>query len=112
MQKEIADFRKPPFMLKNVLDHINSIKENDASWSTTAERAILNEETELGLTIKVSRGPTIRKSSPLSVQQFREQVSIPYHNTLIANINSHLSGEVVQLVVLAPVINPGLLPDD
>ena len=112
MQKKIADFRKPPFMLKNVLDHINSIKESDASWCTTAERAISNEETEHGITIKVSWGSTIRKSSPLSVQQFRVQVSIPCHNTLIANINSRLSGEVVKLVVLAPVFNPALLPDD
>ena len=33
-------------------------------------------------------------------------------NTLISNINSRFSGEVVQLVVSASVFNPALLPDD
>ena len=33
-------------------------------------------------------------------------------NTLIANINSHFSDEVVELVVSASVFNPALLPDD
>ena len=57
-------------------------------------------------------GPTVRKSPPLSVQQFRVQVAIPYLDTLIANINSRFSGEVVELVVSASVFNPALLPDD
>ena len=33
-------------------------------------------------------------------------------DTLIANINSHFSGEVVKIVVSASVFNPALLPDD
>ena len=33
-------------------------------------------------------------------------------NTLIANINSRFSGEIVKLVVSASVFNPALLPDD
>ena len=45
---------------------------------TPAETAILNVETEHGITTKGSRGPTVRKSPPLSVQQFR----------LIANIKA------------------------
>ena len=57
-------------------------------------------------------GPTVRKSPPLSVQQFRVQVAIPYLDTLIANINSHFSAAVVKLVVSASVSNPALLPDD
>ena len=72
----------------------------------------MNLETEHGITIKGSRGPTVRKSPPLSVQQFRVQVAIPYLDTLITNINSHFSGDVVELVVSASVFNPGLLPDD
>ena len=39
-------------------------------------------------------------------------MAIPYLDTLIANINSRFSGEVVKLVVLASVFNPALLPDD
>ena len=39
-------------------------------------------------------------------------MAIPYLDTLIANINSRFSGEVVELVVLASVLNPALLPDD
>ena len=77
-----------------------------------AETAISNLETEQGITIKGSRGPTVWKSPPLSVQQFRVQVAIPYLDTLIANINSRFSGEVVELVVSASVFNPALLPDD
>ena len=45
-----------------------------------------------------SRGPTIRKSPPLSVQQFRVQLAILYLDTLIANINSRFSGEVLSLL--------------
>ena len=74
MQKKIADFSKLSFMLKSTLDHINSIREGDASWCTAAETAISNLETEHGITIKGSREPTVRKSPPLSVQQFRAQV--------------------------------------
>ena len=70
MQKKIADFSKLPFMLKSTLDHLNPIMESDASWCTAAETAISNLETEHGITIKGSRGPTVRKSPPLSVQQF------------------------------------------
>ena len=88
------------------------IRESDASWCTAAETAILDLETEHGITIKGSRGQTVWKSPPLSVQQFRVQVAIPYLGTLIANINSHFSGEVVELVVSASVFNPALLPDD
>ena len=99
-------------MLKNTLDHLNSIRESDASWCTAAETAILNLETEHGITVKGSRGPTVRKSPPLSVQQFRVQVAIPYLDTVIANINSRFSGELVELVGLASVFNPALLPDD
>ena len=33
-------------------------------------------------------------------------------DTLIANINSRFSGEVVELVVSASVFNPAFLPDD
>ena len=112
MQKMIADFSKLPFMLKSTLDHLNSIRENDVSWCTAAETAISNLETEHGITFKGSRGPAVRKSPPLSVQQFRIQVVIPYLDTLIANINSHFSGEVVELVVVASVFNPTLLLDD
>ena len=39
-------------------------------------------------------------------------MAIPYLDTLIANINSRFSGEVVELVVIASVFNPALLPDD
>ena len=39
-------------------------------------------------------------------------MAIPYRDTLIANINSHFSGEVVELVVSTSVFNPALLPDD
>ena len=39
-------------------------------------------------------------------------MAIPYLDTLIANINSCFSGEVVELVVSASVFNPALLPDD
>ena len=85
MQKKIADFSKLPFMLKSILDHLNSIRESDVSWCTAAETAILNLETEHGITIKGSRG---RKSPPLTVQQFRVQVAIPYLDTLIANITA------------------------
>ena len=55
MQKKIADFSKLPFMLKSTLDHLNSIRESDASWSTAAESGISNLETEHGITIKGSR---------------------------------------------------------
>ena len=84
--------------------------ESDASWYTAAETAISDLETEHGITIKGSRGPTVRKSPTLSVQQFR--MAIPYLATLIANINSLFSGEVVKLVVSASVFNQDLLPDD
>ena len=57
------------------------------NWCTVAETAISNLETEHGITIKCSRGPTAWKSPPLSVQQFRVQVAILYLDTLIANIN-------------------------
>ena len=76
------------------------------------QTALLNLETEHGITIKGSRGPTLLKSPPLSVQQFRVQVAIPFLDTLIANINSHFSGQVVELVVSASVFNPGLIPND
>ena len=69
------------------------------SWCTAAETAISNLETEHGITNKGSRGPTVRKSPLLSVQQFRVQVAIPYLDTLIANINSRFSCEVVVFVV-------------
>ena len=98
-------------MLKSTLDHLNSIRESDASWCTAAETVISNLETEHGIIIKGSRGPTVWKSPPLSVQQFRVQVAIPYL-ALIANINSRFSGEVVKLVFSASVFNPALLPDD
>ena len=39
-------------------------------------------------------------------------MAIPYLATLIANMNICFSGEVVELVVLASVFNPALLPDD
>ena len=107
MQKKIADFSKLLFMLKSTLDLLNSIRESDTSWCTAAETAISNLET-----IKGSRGPTVQKSPPLSVQQFRVQVAIPYLATLIANINIRFSGEVVKLVVSASVFNPALPPDD
>ena len=90
-------------MLKSTLDHLNSLRGSDASWCTAAETAISNLETEHGIAIKGSRGPTLRKSPPLSVQQFLVQVAIPYLDTLIANINSLVSGE--GLVVSASVYN-------
>ena len=112
IQKKIADFSKLPLMLKCTLDRLNSIKESDISWCTAAEIAISNLETEHGITIKGSRGPTLRKSPPLSVQQFQVQVVIPCRDTLIANINSRFSSELVELVISASVFNPALLPDD
>ena len=39
-------------------------------------------------------------------------MAIPYLDTLIVNINSRFSGEIVELVVSASVFNPALLPDD
>ena len=51
MQKKIADFSKFPFVLKSILDHLNSIRESDASWCTAAETAISNLETEHGIAI-------------------------------------------------------------
>ena len=41
MQKKIADISKLPFMLKSTLDHLNSIRESDASWCTAAESACM-----------------------------------------------------------------------
>ena len=66
MQKKLADFSKLPFMLKSTLDHLNSIREGDASWCTAAETAISNLETEHGITIKGSRGPTAEITSFVS----------------------------------------------
>ena len=37
---------------------------------------------------------------------------IPYLDTLIANMYSNFSGQTVELVVLALVFYPALLPDD
>ena len=68
LQKKIADFSKIPLMLKSKLDHLNFIRESDASWLTAAETAKSNLETEYGITIKDSRGPTVQKSPLLSVQ--------------------------------------------
>ena len=79
-------------MLTSTLDHLNSIRESDACWYKAAETAIWNLETEYGITIKVSKGPIVQKLPPLSVQQFRVQVAIPYLDTLIGNINRLLSG--------------------
>ena len=59
MQKKIADFSKLPFMLKCTLDHLNPIRENDASRSTAAETATSYFEFGHGITIKVSRGPAV-----------------------------------------------------
>ena len=56
---------KLPFMLKSTLDLLNSIWESDASWCAAAETAISNLETEHGITIKGSKGPTVWKSPPL-----------------------------------------------
>ena len=50
MQKKIADFSKLSFMLKNTLDHLNSIWESNASWCTAAATALSNLETEHGIT--------------------------------------------------------------
>ena len=63
-------------MLKSRLVHLNSIRKSDASWCAAAETAISNLETERGITTKGSSGPTVRKSPPLSVQQFRVQVAM------------------------------------
>ena len=41
-QKKIA------YLLKSALDHLNSIRESDASWCTLAETAISNLEIENG----------------------------------------------------------------
>ena len=60
-QKKIADFRKLPFMLKNSLDHLNSIRESYSSCCTAAETAILNLEIGHEITVKGSRGPTVEK---------------------------------------------------
>ena len=106
------DFSKRHFMLNSTLDHLNSIRESDASWCAAAGTVISHLETEHRITFKGSRGPIVWKSPPLSVQQFRVQVAIPLLDTLIANINSRFSGEVVELVVSASAFNPALLPDD
>ena len=39
MQKKIADFSKLLFMLKSKLEHLNYIRESDASWCIAAETA-------------------------------------------------------------------------
>ena len=39
-------------------------------------------------------------------------MAIPYLDTLIANINSHFSGQVVELVVSVSVFNSALIPND
>ena len=54
-------------MLKSTIDHLNYIRESDTSWYTATETAISNLETEH---MKGSRGPTVQKLPPLSVQQF------------------------------------------
>ena len=66
--EEDADFSKLPFMLKSLPDHLNSIRESVTNWCT--ETAISHLEIEHGITIKGCRGPTVRKSPPLSDQQF------------------------------------------
>ena len=91
IQKKIADFTMLPCY---------------ASLCTAAEIAISNLENEHGITIKGSRGPTVQKSPPLTVQQFRVQVAISYIDTLIANINSRFSGGVVELVASASYSTP------
>ena len=45
MEKTIADFSKLPFVLLSALDHLNSIRESDASWCRAADTAISNLET-------------------------------------------------------------------
>ena len=96
-------------MLKSTLDHLNSIRESDASWCTAAVTDILNLETEHGITIKGSRGPT---NTSFVSSRVSSTSGIPYLDTLIPNINSHFSGKEVKLVVSASVFNQALLPDD
>ena len=73
---------------------------------------ISNIETEHGITIKGCSGPIIQKLSPLSVQLFRVQVAIPFHDTVISNKNSCFAGEAVELGVIDSAFNPALHPDD
>ena len=84
MQKKIADFTKLSFMHKSTLDHLIQSGRVMPVGALHRETAISNLETEHGITIKGSR-TIVRKSPPLSVQQFRLQVAIPYLDTLIAN---------------------------
>ena len=48
-------------MLKSTLDHLNSIRESDASWCSAAETAISNFEIGHRITIKGSWEPTVQK---------------------------------------------------
>ncbi len=99
-------------MLKSTLDHINTIRESDASWCTAVETAISNLETEHGITIKGSRGPTYGNHLSCQFNSFEYNWLLPLLDTLIANINSCFSSEVVKLVVSISVFNPALLPCD
>ena len=50
---------------QQLLGHLNSIKESDASWCNAVEIANSNKEIKDGITIKGSRGPTVEKLPPL-----------------------------------------------
>lgn len=108
MQRKTADFSKLKIMIESTIEGLEALKEETSDWCSNTARVLSTLQTEYGIDIGLHTPGSSRSAftSISNIIAFREQIGIPYIDTLIGNIKRRFSDGVVKLLVAFSIFNP------
>ena len=114
MQRKTADFSRLQIFLKSTMDELKSLKEEKAEWCSLTNSALKLLEEKFAINIGRHNIGSARSKwmSICTIKDYREQVVIPYLDSLIENINQRFSDKAVKLLVATSIFNPAEVPTD
>ena len=114
MQRQTADFSRPPMILESILKELEQLKEDKAEWCSEVSTQVDKLESDHKITITRGRSACncIGDASIGSLTDFRDKFAIPYIDALLHNICNRFSGEAVNVLVSYSVFNATSLPLD
>ena len=97
MQRKTADFSRLQIFLKSTMDELKSLKEEKAEWCSLTNSALKLLEEKFSINIGRHNIGSARSKwmSICTIKDYREQVVIPYLDSLIENINQRFSDKAV-----------------
>ena len=111
MQREVTDFSQLPIILESILSELKELKTDSADWCSQYEAIITDLTNKHGITVALNSHRSGRGNFT-NLVDFKANVTHPYIDTLVSNIEAQFSDAAVQVLLSSSVFDPGSFHTD